>query len=270
MFGRRATVGLSLLCALLFSAIAVQSAAAVPSNNTTAVTCVKEKGVLEFEDPHCDDYVGPGNGDYGHIPIDAVNGTATEIETSNISTGGSTVPAVLAGEVGGAKIEIECTVAAGTGTVTNTEEPAGSKKHKVDTKGGKKLTKCAVKKPAKCTIKEPIEFKLEGEGVDELEGKKEMGVEFKPEGGGKTIATITLEGAECALKGKSLNLEGTMISTSGSGSNTNKWSGATTEFTKAMTEKTLVLGGKPASFTATTTVRMKGGEPIALTTATGG
>ena len=95
-----------------------------------------------------------------------------------------------------------------------------------------------------------------------------MGMEFKPTGGGKTFSTITLEGAECALKGKPFNVEGTAIATSGptGAANTNKWSGATTVFTKAMTEKTLKASEKFAWFEATTTVRMKGGEPIALTT----
>ena len=268
MIGRRATVGLSLLCALLFSALAVQSAAGAVSNNTTAVTCVKGKGNNDFSDEHCDTFVGIGKGSYGHIPIDAVNGTATEIETSNKTTGGATVPAKFFGEPFKVKTEIECTTAIGTGTITNTEEPAGSKNHKVDSKGNKQLSGCTVKKPLKCTVKEPIVMATEAVGLDELEGKKEMGMEHKPEGG--AFSTITLEGAECALKGKPFNLEGTMISTSGptGAANTNKWSGATTVFTKAMTEKTLKTAEKFAWFEATTTVRMKGGEPIAFTTTT--
>ena len=270
MIGRRATVGLSLLCALLFSALAVQSAAGAVSNNTTAVTCVKGKGNNDFSDEHCDTFVGIGKGSYGHIPIDAVNGTATEIEVSNKTTGGATSPAVFFGEPFKVKTEIDCTTLAGTGSVTNTEEPAGSKNHKVDGKVTANFTGCTVKKPAKCTAKEPIVASSDVVGVDELEGKKEMGLEFKPEGGGKTFSTITLEGAECALKEKPFPVEGTAISTSGpaGAANTNKWSGATSVFTKAMTEKTLKAAEKFAWFESVSTVRMKGGEPLALTTTT--
>jgi len=267
MIGRRATVGLSLLCALAFSAVAVEGAGATVSNNTTAVTCAKE-GLLEFSDAHCDKNVGPGS-TFGHVSLPVPLGQPTEIETSNETTGGVTIPEKFFGEPFKVQTEIECTKATGTGTVTNTEEPAGSHNHKVDTTGTKNLTSCTVKKPAKCTVKEPIEMKVESVGVDGLEGKGEMGVESKPKGGGTTLTTITLEGSECALKGKPFNVEGTMIGTSGSGSNTNKWSGATTVFTKLMTEKTLKAAEKFAWWEGTTTIRMKGGgNPIVLTTTT--
>jgi len=261
MIGRKATLGLALLCALFFSAIAVQSAGATVSNNTTAVTCVEGGGNLDFTDAHCDKKVGDKEGKFGHVTI--ANGTTTEIEASNETTGGATVASKLFGEPFKVQTEIECTKLSGTGSLTNSGEGTT---HKVSGPATTNFSGCTVKKPAKCTVKEPIVAETIAEGVDGLEGKGEMGLEFKPKVG-NTFSVVTLEGAECALKGKPFNVEGTAIGTSGSGSQTSKHTGATLVFTKAMTEKTLKTAEKFAWFEATTTVRMKGaGNPIALTT----
>jgi len=269
MIGRRGTVGLSLLCALVFSAVAVQSAAGAVSNNTTAVTCVEGGGVLDFSDAHCDKKVAVGTGKFGHEALPVSNGEPTEVEGSNETTGGATIPGKFFAEPFKVQTEIECTKLSGTGTVINVEEPVGSKNHQVRGTGTGKASGCTVKKPAKCTVKEPIEGSAEGVGVDGLEGKGEMGGEGKPKGGGTVYTTVTLEGAECALKGKPFNVEGTAIGTSGSGSQTNQWTGATAILTKAMTEKTLKAAEKFAWAEATATVRMKGGgNPIVVTTVT--
>jgi hypothetical protein len=52
MIGHRAVIGLLLLCALSFSAIAVASASA-ESKGTTAFTCVKAEGGAGFSKEHC-------------------------------------------------------------------------------------------------------------------------------------------------------------------------------------------------------------------------
>jgi hypothetical protein len=256
MIGRRTVVGLSLLCALMFSAIAVQSASAAKAINTTAFTCVAKAGG-GFADAHCDSGVG---GNFGHEPI-AV-GTTTETEATN-EAGKN---AVLKGELGGVKMEITCeTVKDEKGTVTNTEPAA--KSHQVSGSATVNFTKCTVNKPNKCTVKEPISTNVNFEGVEGLgAGKNEMGLEFKPQAG-EIFTTITLEGAECALKGKPLEVKGTAVAT-GAPAPTEKHAGCTLNFTNAMTKETLSIGGKAAEFSSITTVKRKGGNPIALTTVT--
>ena len=81
MIGRRAVVGLALLCALAFSAIAASSALAV--EETTAYTCVETPG--DFSDAHCKS--GPP-GKFSHVEITPE--TTTEIEFSNKELGAST------------------------------------------------------------------------------------------------------------------------------------------------------------------------------------
>jgi len=267
MIGRKATVGLALLCALLFSAFAAQSASAV--KGTTAFTCDSGAATKDFADEHCDREVGPPEAAFGHTEIK--EGTKTEIEATNNKTKNETkesTPAILKGTAGGAATEITCTVVSATATTTN-EEVA-----KVMQNSGEKLNakfeKCTVQKPAKCTVKEPIEVKngttitLNNQGTS----KTEMGLEFKPEAG-KPFTSITYEGAECGLKGNTLNVEGTAVGTGSRGSTeTVSSSGATLLFTNSMTKETLTFGGKAAEFSSSNTIIMKeaSGKPITLTT----
>jgi hypothetical protein len=266
MIGRRTIVGLSLLCALLFSAIAVQSASAAKAVNTTATTCIKApvKETGDFDDAHCDIVNSNKKGEFTH-------GTPWKGTTETEASNEAGKNAVLKGELGGVKMEITCTsVTDEKGTLTNTEV---GKEHKISGSTTVNFAGvCTVAKPAKCTVKTPITTKAVFEGVEGLgAGKNEMGVEFKPSAG-EIFTTITLEGAECALKGKPLEVKGTAIGT-GAPVPTAKHAGSTLIFTTAMTKETLSIGGKPAEFESTTTVRMAkvGGvtqDPIALTTVT--
>jgi hypothetical protein len=278
MIGRRAVIGLSLLSALVFCAFAAQSASAAEGKNTTAFTCVFVGDHNQvFEDAHCDRKHPTGQGDYTHKNLPVSPPETTEIEITNKETTNETKeakPAVLFGEPFKVKTEITCKTVSGTGTIGNTEPSA--KVHKVSgkitTEFGIKASKdCTVIKPEKCTVKEPIVATAEAEGVEELEGKKEMGVEFRPltiEGKKQPFAVVTLEGAECPIK-VPFNVEGTAISTGGTTTQAEKHGGATAIFTKAMTEKTLKTAEKFAWFEAAGTVRMKGGgNPISLTTVT--
>jgi hypothetical protein len=68
MTGRtRAIAGACLLCALLVSAFAAQSASAV-TKGTTAFTC-KETGTGDFKDAHCKEGVSPGTGSFKHVEV---------------------------------------------------------------------------------------------------------------------------------------------------------------------------------------------------------
>jgi hypothetical protein len=255
MIGRRATVGLALLAALLFSASAVQSASAAAAKNTTAYTCIKVEpaGTGDFTDAHCDK---KGKGDYAHQSL--ANDVTTNITLTNDKMGVATnekTSQLWRFTFIGIKIEITCKV------------------HEVTGIAEIKYNGCEVKLPAKCTVKEPIESAANIVGVEELgAGKNEMGVELTPKEG-STLLTFTFSGEGCGLKGKSINVEGTMIGTSGTGSNTVKESGATVTFTEGMTKETLKAGGNAVEHKGGFTVKMEpiGGKdqnPIALTTTT--
>jgi hypothetical protein len=273
MIQRRAVLGLSLLSALLFCAFAAQSASAVPAKNTTAFTCVQGGGLKDFQDQHCDKKVGPELGPFGHVPI-PVNQT-TEITVSNAKTKTETfesTPTTFKFVVGGKPVEIQCKNVHGIGTMHNIEGES-SGEHKVTGTLTIKAFECKVLKPMKCAVKEPIEYKTEFEGVEGLGPEANThGIEFRPhiEGGGPLL-TITLEGAECPVKGV-VPVEGTMIATGGPAPN-EKHSGATTVFTNEMTKETLKVAGKPAEHSGALTLRMApitGVEqsPISFTTVT--
>jgi hypothetical protein len=272
MIGRRAISGVLLLSALVFCALAAQSASAAPAKNTTAFTCVQNGGLKDFEDPHCDKKVGAEQGQFGHSPI-AVDLT-TEITVSNAKTKTETTestPTVFKFMVGGKPVEISCKNVHGIGTIHNVEGSA-SGEHKVTGTLTIKAFECKVLKPMKCAVKE-IEYKTEFEGVEELGPEKDThGIEFKPHGeGGGPLLTITIEGAECPVKGV-VSVEGTMIATGGPNPK-EKHSGATLNLTNEMTKETLKVAGNPAEHSGSLTLRMApitGVEqsPIAFTTVT--
>lgn len=261
---RRTAAGISLICALVFCALAAQGASAAEGKNTTAYECVKGGGAKDFSDAHCDNNVGAGNGEYGHVVLPL--NEKVSISISNEKTKNETKEAastVLKGTIVGIKSEIVCKTVTGTGSLTN-EEPS-SKVHRVKGTVEAKFTSCTAPKPAfGCKVKEPIAVSSNVEGVEGLgAGKNEMGLEFKPTGA--HFASVTLEG--CFIAG-TYNTDGTAIAT-GTPSNTAKWSGATSIFTAAMTKETLKLAGNPAEVESTTTVtRTSNANPVALTTVT--
>ncbi len=286
MIGRRAVLGLSLLSALLLCAFAAQSASAQKAENTTAFTCVKDgnkKG--EFEDAHCDKKHPKTEGEYTHKEI--AKDVTTEIEVTNEKMGAATnekTSQVLKATVFAVKTEITCdtvksrkTAGVDKNFIHNVESGAG--KHTVTGEGTVEYTGCKALKPAKCTVKEPIIVKGTFQGVEKTGPEKNtMGIEFTPEKDkeGKALAftEITLEGAECALKGKPFKVDGTAIATANpTVGDTAKHSGATATFTEAMTKETLKIGLNPAEHKGGFTVKMAKVEgvdqnPIVLTTTT--
>lgn len=278
MIARRTTVGLSLLCALVFCALATQSASAqvgTKATNTTAFTCVfalDQKG--DFEDPHCDKEDPLGEGEYDHqvIPPDET----TAIEATNEKTANETKDAAsitIKFIFAGAQIEITCktATAAGEKSFIHNVETAG--KHTVTGTVAIELSKCEVKKPAKCVVKEPIEFKALFEGVEELGLSKDThGIEFKgdpsPESAIMSIILKNKGEEKCPLNEKTLAVDGTAIAT-GTPSPKADYSGATWRFEPGNEMQTLTVAGNKVEFTATFTPRMSVGEyPIAFTTVT--
>jgi hypothetical protein len=273
MIGRRAVLGLSLLLALLCSAFLAQNAAAVAAKNTTAVTCVKGGGMQDFKDAHCDENVGAGKGEYGHVAIEPGKTTTVVITNEKTKNGTTeTTPTTFKGTAFGAKLEGSCQTVTGEGTFKNEEPEPGV--HTGSGTGTIKATNCKVDKPLKCTVKEPLEIPGIGSPVEELgAGKNEMGAELKP-AKGEIFSSVTLEnkGAEkCALAGKPLEVKGTAIATSALAP-TEIHSGATAVLTNAMTKETLSLGGNPVEVSGTTTIRPvvegKIQNPLSSTTTT--
>jgi hypothetical protein len=267
MIGRRTAVGLSLLCALAFSALATQSASAAKAVNTTAFTCVKGGGFKDFKDPHCNTFAGVEKGEYGHISIKA--GETTKIEATNTEIVG------FSSSLGGVKVGGFCNKATTEGNLHNIESE--SKKHTVTGELSTKISECTVTKPAKCIVKEPLVVETTFEGVEGLGPEKnQMGAELKAKNGEGAFVTIEFKnkGAEaCALNGKSFvvqSIGGAGSGTVGTGSPppTEKFTGEA-NFTGAMSEESLEAGGSAVNFSVKATMRMAGGEnPISLTTVT--
>jgi hypothetical protein len=266
MIGRRSTIGIALLCAFAFTAFAAQSAMAqvgTASTNTTAFTCVKG-GEGDFADAHCDKKTG---GEFGHAAI--TKDTTTEVDVSLEGT------AKLNGTLAGVNTEVTCTKvasAAGKSFLHNVET---SGKHTVTGTVQVNFTVCTVVKPTKCVIAEPIVTTANAVGVEGLNGKKEMGVEFVGEGAEKTFAEIKFanKGAEvCSLLngGKAFLVKGSVIATGANiAESKGSSSGATAKFEDANEMETLEIGAKKASFAGTFTTSMSGGgSPISLTTVT--
>lgn len=278
MIGRRATIGLSLLSALVFCAFAAQSALAVEATKSTFVTCVKDpenKG--DFTDAHCDTTGVKGASEYKHVTI---SGRTNEIAATNQNVTNNTTapePAVLTSSVPGGKATITCQKVKNNvaeSFIENKEPSEGVMKVSGTIKT--EFSECVVTELAKCTVAEPIVSMATLEGLEKLNGpvqpaEKEnaMGLRFTGEGESKTFATIKFEGAECSLKAEPLAVTGSVIATSGpttASSQINKESGATLAFTPEFEMENLKLGINTAKFKTITTPTMSAGNPIALTT----
>jgi hypothetical protein len=278
MSRRRAVVGLSVLCALVFSAFAVSSASAA----TTAGECTSATGnTKDFKDAHCDESVTAGTGAFGHILFAA--GTTTNVTATNDTTG-TTDPFVLEGKVAGVVIKISCASVSATGTVTNNAGGTVSFGNATTS-----FTNCTQKAPVACegkavTVKtttsvqtDPMNLKLSSTEKEGPTGEKlkfheenaagtEMGLKFSPLPE-KPFTEITVScptATTAPVKGFTYatprRAGGSLQSTSGSG--------ATVEFTKSSSIAGLTFAGGPATLEGVLTFRKTGGNPLVLTTTT--
>jgi hypothetical protein len=269
MIGRRAIVGLSLLCALMFSAMAVQSAiAATKSVRTTAFTCKKEATKkFRFSDEDCTKESATKEGQFEHVEI--AKGT-----TTSLFVGQSGASPKLIGEAFGVKAEVECSFSNIEPTIHNVESGGAEKKHTVTGEVFAEFkTFCSVTNLPNCKVEEPIKITVsEYEGVEgevAKGGAKEMGVAIRPIGT-TTFATLKFsskEGKFCPLPAEA-KVTGTVVATGVGSGETPIYSGAKAVITRAMTEETLKFAGNPASFALESTVSQFVGNPIALTTVT--
>ncbi len=281
MNGRRAVIGLSLLCALLFSPFAAQSAQATVG--TTAFTCV-EGGNKDFADAHCDEGVTPGTGKFGHAELPESGKATTTVEGTNAKTANKTTEAkhaLFKSTSGGIALEFTCATVQAEGSIKNLAVgPDGGMA--VESNGTTTFSNCKMPKPVNgakeelCKVAEPI--KTSGSSVTRvLQGpeKNTMGFETQPTKG-SPFTELTFEnvpGKACFLNGKVIQVTGTAMGTGARGPDSKvNSSGATVLFTTAMTKETLKFGAAAAEIEATITGSMTNADgkttenPITATT----
>jgi hypothetical protein len=151
MNGRRAVVGLCMLCALLVSAFAAQSASA--SKGTTAFTCTESAEVKNRFGAHCLEAGTPKN--FGHVAI--AQDTTTPIEGTAENTGTNTVgakPTKLKMTIAGVATELEATALHGEGWMENKVHAEPKGEHYAIAHGDSiTYTKVKVVKPAELGCK---------------------------------------------------------------------------------------------------------------------
>lgn len=264
MNSRRAIVGLTLLCALVF-AFAAQPAMAV--QGTTALTCVHVELGAAFEDEHCTKDAEGGEG-WIHEEISA--GVETLATASNNETGSKVKSPGLSGTIEKVKFSLEAgsfKTCANKAFVENKQKANGQ----MEAIGGfcGEFTGVKVTEPANCSVKNG-EIKLNEKGrantvVKEVGEKEEMYIEFLPPEG-KPFASFTFEGLKCVLKGVTAEVTGN--AKANVTTELERRDGPTLRFQLA---KTLKVGGNEATFDGVFTVRMQAEvgieeNPIVLTT----
>jgi len=117
MTGRRAIFGLCMLCAMAFSAIAAQGAAA--ETGQTAFTCVSTATTKQFSSEHC--VPGETGTAFGHVAITEETHAKLSNEKTNTTTTGPT-NTTLKETIAATNLELESTGAVeGLGTLKNQE-----------------------------------------------------------------------------------------------------------------------------------------------------
>ncbi|HEX6666852.1 MAG TPA: hypothetical protein VF081_09685 [Solirubrobacterales bacterium] len=271
MNGRRTIVGLCMLCVLLVSAFAAQSASAI--TGTTAFTCSKGSGTLRGE--HCLT-TGTAAAEYGHVAF-SENAT-TELIATNAKSATNTTAAPTAKlkvTIAGVPLEIGATGVSASGWIENKVGP--SKEHYVHGKGTITFTGVQVTKPENrgckvTTDKEP------GEGEEGVVHTTE--VTLTTENEGDALALEPVVGDEfmhfwvtCEVGKQIPAIEGTWTCT---GILKGVPEGATVNFTHATTttHNTFKCRGTKAGMEGSLTLsgRNKGSEaayaPLSMTTVT--
>ncbi|HEX6664982.1 MAG TPA: hypothetical protein VF081_00125 [Solirubrobacterales bacterium] len=149
MNGRRTIVGLCMLCALLVSAFAAQSASAI--TGTTAFTCVKNAQPENRVGEHCLDI--PGTRNYGHVAI--AQDKTTEIKGTNEKTESETTKSRVGRlklTIAGVPLELSATGVSGEGWMENKVNASGE--HYAHGKGTITFTGVQVTTPGpgRCTV----------------------------------------------------------------------------------------------------------------------
>ncbi len=254
MIRRRAVIGLLLLCALVFCAFGASSASA--AKGTTAFECVKGVGgEFKYSDADCDQT--NASGEFGHvaIPEKKVMEGVGKLVSANYKL--NTTLLTLA-------VEVTCTsVVTGISSFENLPGPPMRAVGALETS----YSTCTVNKPAKCVVKTPITVNAKGSTLVISEAPEAMGVLLEPAEGNFTelIFQNKSEGEKCGIAngGKPYPVKGSIISTGMSANMT----GAIQRFKAAEASmQKLTIGGEPATLEGETTVSLKGGAAISMTT----
>jgi hypothetical protein len=268
MIGRRAVIGLSLLCALVACAFAAPNAMA--EKGTTAYTCKPETKPTEktkgFEDEHCTKAVEGSKVNFVHEELPFEN--FTKLSVTNNETTSKSIPAKFKTTIEKKLFEAEATAFIGCAegsSVTNRLNGFGEMTSSGTACG--EFTGVTVKEPKKCSVPKNI-ITLEGAIWTGLVESAEMWLKFVPEAG-LPLAEFEISGAECPLNGKKVEVAGWASTERLKAAS--PLDGATVKFTTKRTGMTLEAGGEVAEFEGTFTPRMwpedgKPTNPIALTT----
>jgi hypothetical protein len=248
---RTTVVGLSLLCALLFSAFAAPSAFA--AKGTTAYTCVPGGGTMKFyTDAHCtaeDNKIGKNGLTEINPGTETPNVIGTNEKTAAETT--ASTDAVFGSFINGKKVIIKCVKVAYAGALLNEKGPP----MKVAGKGITiTMTECTASgefvEKEKCVIKNG-EIKTKGK-LTSTTPTETMTVEFKPEAE-ETLFTFELEKCAKPPVGEGLyKIKGTFNAIP---------EGVELVTTEGST-KGLKLEAEQASLTSRTTLEMEKGNPI--------
>ncbi len=235
MNGRRAIIGLLLLCALVFCAVGASGASA---KGITGFECVKGGEGPKFKDADCD--ITNAGGEWGHKEF-----TVIFVDTKKISEKYKLNTTLLT-----LATEVNCTEQTTEGSVENKAGPP------MKAEGTATITfnSCTVNKPAKCVVKQPIIAKTAVKTVFVNEAKEEYGLEYSPTGASFTELTFENKGAEkCGIAngGKAFPVKGSLIGT-GSGPT---MAGGIQRFKAAEASmQKLTVGGEPATLEGETTL----------------
>lgn len=254
MTNGRATLGLCLLSALVFSAVAAPSASA----STTAFTCSASADTKPFKTQHC--VPGESGTAFGHTSI--ANGTTTEIAGTGSATDATTTggePTFLHSTISGVAVQLKAVAVSLSGTMTNSEsggEMIASGEGKINYLG------VSVTKPAGkgCVVKgsviETNQLKATTAGVG-------TGIKFEPATAGALFAAFQVEGCSIAALNGLYEVKGSVIGIP---------NGATVVFVEAATTAagTLTFRGQKAGLEGKITVsgRANGGQsftPLSVT-----
>lgn len=259
MTGRKAIVGLCMLCALVLSAFAAQSASAA-TLGTTVFTCKEPTGTDVPVGPafkvnsHCKETDKETGGKFRHVEVP--ENTTTEITGTTVNTAGESTPSILKSVQSGIEEELQSKLAhilpevGGVKSwITNAKDPVTGE-HYVHGELWVQFTEVSVAKPAEkgCKVKggevttKKLKFTSKGQKAGEM-----MFIKFEPVEG-TLFAEFTVEG--CSIGALNGNYEV-------KGSVRGEPDGATLNFSHptVTTENTLSLRGQKAGFESSTTVK---------------
>lgn len=258
---RKSILGLCMLCALAFSALAAQSASAA-TEGTTVFTCKKPAGGdpvvgTPFNAAHCKDADTDVNGLWRHVEV--AENTTTTVTGTTINTEGKSTPSFLESVQSGVIEQLESKLAhivpereGLKSWVTNKKDPTTGE-HYIEGEVWLVFTEVSVTKPAgkSCKVKggevlsKRLKFTSKGQG---------MTIEFEPKEG-TLFAEFEIEGCSLAALNGKYEVKGKVKATP---------DGTTLATTHAgITEQgTLTVRGQKAGFESTATIEATDPEII--------